>query len=74
MSYVLTFDMKWAMFLGLVSSKLKGAGYRHDVFEMAESLDWSFESDYLNLDPCDYEHKIDLELELFKEECPEDFK
>ncbi len=69
----LTFETKWELFQGLAAKKLLENGFNHDPFEMASSLDMSFEEDYLHADLDDWEDMMQGNIEEFKDDAPELF-
>lgn len=69
----LTFETKWELFQGLAAKKLVENGFNHDPFEMAGSLDMSFEQDYLHADLDEWEDMMQGNIEEFKDDAPELF-
>lgn len=69
----LTFETRWELFQSLAAKKLFESGFNHDPFEMASSLDMSFEEDYLHADLDDWEDMMQGNIEEFKEDAPELF-
>lgn len=69
----LTFETKWELFQGLAAKKLVDNGFNQDPFEMARSLDMSFEEDYLHADLDDWEDMMQGNIEEFKDDAPELF-
>ena len=69
----LTFDQKWAMFVGMAAAKLEANGFNDNAYECAKSLDMSFEEDYLHADLDDWEDMMQGNINEFKEDAPELF-
>lgn len=69
----LTFEQKWAMFVGMAAMKLEVNNFNDNPYECAKSLDMSFTEDYLNADMDDWEDMMDGNIEEFKEDAPELF-
>lgn len=69
----ITPEKKWMLFQIMVSKNLIDNGFNKDAFEMASSLDMSFEEDYLHADLENWEDMIQGDIEEFKEDAPELF-
>lgn len=69
----ITTEKKWMLFQIMVSKKLIDNGFNQNHFEMASSLDMSFEEDYMHSDLEDWEDMMDADIEEFKEDAPELF-
>lgn len=69
----LTLETKWELFQGMAAKKLVDNGFNKDPFEMARSLDMSFEEDYLHANLDDWEDMMQGNIEEFKDDAPELF-
>jgi hypothetical protein len=63
---------KWAVYRALVVLALVEAGYNKDHFELADSLDMSFE-EIENLPYDEWHQYIMKDLQEMIADCPEDF-
>ena len=47
---IFTFENQWEVFKLMAMQELNKAGYQPNLYDLVESLDYSFEEDYLNTD------------------------
>lgn len=71
---ILTFDKQWELFQAMVAQELHKAGYKGDVWDLAQCLDYSFEEDYLRTDIETWRDRMVADIAEMKKDCPEDFK
>lgn len=71
---IFKFENQWELFKAMVAQELNKAGYKHDVWDLAWCLDYSFEEDYLNTDIETWRDRMVADIEEMKKDCPEDFE
>lgn len=64
----LTYEQRWSLFRGMACDVLRKHGYRTDVWDMASSLDMSFE-EYDKIPLEEWEAKLNDECLEYKREC-----
>lgn len=69
----LNFDKQWELFQAMAAQELTKAGYKHDVWDLAWCLDYSFEEDYLNTDIETWLDRMVYDIEEMRKDCQEDF-
>lgn len=70
---IFTFENQWEVFKLMTMQELNKAGYQPNSYDLAESLDYSFEEDYLNTDIETWRDRMVADIEEMKKDCPEDF-
>ena len=70
---IFTFENQWEVFKLMAMQELNKAGYQPNSYDMAKSLDYSFEEDYLNTDIETWRDRMVADIEEMKKDCPEDF-
>ncbi len=70
---IFTFENQWEVFKLMVLQELNKAGYQPNPYDLAESLDYSFEEEYLNTDVETWRDRMVVDIEEMKKDCPEDF-
>ena len=71
---IFTFDKQWGLFQIMAAHELDKAGYKHDVWDLAWCLDYSFEEDYLNTDIETWRDRMAADIAEMKKDCPGDFE
>ena len=71
---IFTFEKQWELFQAMAAQELNKSGYKHDVWDLALCLDYSFEEDYLNTDIETWRDHMVADIEEVKKDCPEDFE
>lgn len=70
---IFTFEQQWEFFKIKVVEELNKSGYQPNSYDLAESLDYSFEEGYLNTDIGTWRDRMLADIEEMKKDCPEDF-
>ena len=70
---IFTFENQWEAFKLMAMQELNKAGYQPNSYSLAESLDYSFEEDYLNTDIETWRDRMIADIEEMNKDCPEDF-
>lgn len=70
---IFTFENQWEVFKLMAMQELNKAGYQPNSYDLAESLGYSFEEDYLNTDIETWRDRMVADIEEMKKDCPEDF-
>lgn len=71
---IFTFENQWDVFKLMAMQELNKAGYQQNSYDLAESLDYSFEEDYLNTDIETWRDRMVADIEEMKKDCSEDFE
>ena len=71
---IFTFENQWEVFKLMAMQELNKEGYQPNSYDMVESLDYSFEEDYLNTDVETWRDRMIADIAEMKKDCPEDFK
>lgn len=74
MSNVTYYEDRWSLFKIISVLELQRAGYKRDKWYLVDSLDYSFEQDYLNTDIETWRRRITEDIKEMKKDCPEDFE
>lgn len=69
-----TINKLWELFQAMAAQELHKAGYKGDVWDMAKSIDYSFEYDYLPINIEKWRDLMIADIVEFKKDCPEDFE